>query len=140
MPSGTTVVAGIEVPSTSVVFLTMVGIHVLLGLVCVVAGAVAMLSPKRNGRHPLFGTVYFWCLSAVFASAASLAAVRWAEDYHLFILAFYVDNGKNLPLWKELPPLAFWLLPTAVGIPVVVYALLRHPFVRAAAQSGLRAR
>jgi len=179
MPSGTTVVAGIEVPSTSVVFLTMVGIHVLLGLVCVVAGAVAMLSPKRNGRHPLFGTVYFWCLSAVFASAASLAAVRWAEDYHLFILgalsftaavightarrrywpkwvrlhitgmglsyillltAFYVDNGKNLPLWKELPPLAFWLLPSAVGIPVIVYALLRHPFVRAAAQSGLRAR
>ncbi len=86
MPSGTTVVAGLEVPSTSVVFLTMVGIHVLLGLACVVAGAVAMLSPKRNGRHPLFGTVYFWCLSAVFASAASLAAVRWAEDYHLFIL------------------------------------------------------
>jgi hypothetical protein len=92
--------------------------------------------------------------------------MRWAEDYHLFILgtlsfataslgrtalrrrwrnrirlhitcmglsyillltAFYVDNGKNLPLWNKLPPIAFWLLPGAAGIPFIVRALLRHP-------------
>ena len=47
MPSDTTFVAGIEVPSTSPIFLTAVGVHVLMGLACVVAGAVAMLSPKR---------------------------------------------------------------------------------------------
>jgi hypothetical protein len=83
----------------------------------------------------------------VFESA--LAAVRWDEDYHLFILGvlafaaaslgreaprrrllswvrlhiagmglsyillltvFYVDNGKSLPLWKELSPITYWLL------------------------------
>lgn len=161
--------AGIDVPSTSPVFLTIVGFHVLLGLVCVVTGAIAMLSPKRPGRHPKFGTAYYWCLSAVFLSATALSIVRWAEDYHLFILgmlsfcaaflgraarrhrwrgwvklhitgmglsyvllltAFYVDNGHSLPLWKELPPIAYWLTPGAVGIPRVVYALLRHPLVR----------
>jgi hypothetical protein len=77
----------------------------------------------------------------VFATAATMAAMRWAEDYHLFVIgsiamtagsfgylhrrlrrpgdamhiagmgtsyialltAFYVDNGKNLPLWSHLP-------------------------------------
>jgi hypothetical protein len=35
-------IAGIEIPSTHPVFLTMVGIHILLGLACVVTGAIAM--------------------------------------------------------------------------------------------------
>jgi hypothetical protein len=169
MPSDVTIVAGIEVPSTSLLFLTIVGVHVLLGLACVIAGAVAMLSPKRQGRHPTFGTVYFWCLSALFISATGLSIVRWAQDYHLFLFgalsfsvalvgrtarrrrwpgwvrvhisamgasyillltAFYVDNGKSLPLWKELPAIIYWLLPSAIGIPIIVNALLRHPLVR----------
>jgi hypothetical protein len=80
------VVAGIPIPSTSPVFLAVVGLHVLVGLVCVIAGAVAMLSPKRAGRHPTFGTIYYWGLVVVFLSATGLSIVRWAEDYHLFIL------------------------------------------------------
>ena len=64
-PEETTVVAGIPIPSTSPIFLTVVGLHVLVGLVCVVAGAIAMLSPKRSGRHPTFGTIYYWGLVAV---------------------------------------------------------------------------
>jgi len=95
--------------------------------------------------------------------------VRWAENYHLFLLgalsftaatlartalrqrwrnwvrlhiaamglsyilmltAFYVDNGKNLPLWRELPQIAFWLLPAGLGIPLIVHTLLKHPLAR----------
>src|SRR6266404_1500049 len=162
----TTIVAGIVIPSTSPIFLTVVGLHVLAGVGCVVAGAIAMLSPKRHGRHPTFGTIYYGCSAAVFVSATALAAVRWEEDYHLFILgvlafataslgrtarrrrwrawvrlhitgmglsyillltAFYVDNGKSLPLWKELPPIAFWLLPAAVGLQLIIRALLWPP-------------
>jgi len=158
-------VVGIEIPSDSPVFLAAVGVHVLFGLSCV----VAMLSRKRPGRHPRFGTIYYYCLSVVFASATVLSAMRWTEDYHLFILgtlsfataslgrmalrrrwrnqirlhiscmgvsyillltAFYVDNGKNLPLWNKLPQLAFWVLPAATGIPFIVRALWRHPLVR----------
>jgi hypothetical protein len=168
-PEDTTLVAGIPIPSTSPIFLTVVGLHVLVGLLCVIAGAIAMLSPKRRGRHPTFGTIYYWGLVAVFVSATGLSVVRWAEDYHLFILgllaliaaslgrtarrrrrpgwvrlhiagmglsyillltAFYVDNGKSLPLWKDLPPIAYWLLPGAVGLPLIVRALFRHPLVR----------
>jgi hypothetical protein len=34
-------------------------------------------------------------------------------SYVLLLTAFYVDNGKNLPLWRELPQWAFWILPSA---------------------------
>jgi hypothetical protein len=168
-PEDTTVVLGIPIPSTSPVFLTVVALHVAVGLLCVIAGAVAMLSPKRSGRHPTSGTIYYWGLVAVFTSATGLSIVRWAEDYHLFILgllslmaatlgraarrgrwpgwvrlhitgmglsyillltAFYVDNGKSLPLWRELPPIAYWLLPAAVGLPLIIRALFRHPLQR----------
>jgi uncharacterized membrane protein len=50
-------------------------------------------------------------------------------SYILMLTAFYVDNGKNLPLWKELPEIAFWILPGMVGLPILVYALFRHPLV-----------
>jgi hypothetical protein len=87
MIDGITNVAGIEIPSTDPNFLAIAGIHVLLGLTCTVAGIVAMLSQKRAARHPRYGTIYFWCLTGVFVTATGLAAVRWAEDYHLFCWA-----------------------------------------------------
>jgi uncharacterized membrane protein len=169
MTDDITVVAGIPIPSTSPVFLAIVAVHVLFGLVCAIAGVIAMLSRKRRGRHSDVGTIYYWCLVAVFVTAAALAAVRWAEDYHLVILgalaliaatwarraarrgepgwiqrhitgmglsyillvtAFYVDNGKSLPLWKELPEWAFWILPSSIGAPIIINTLLRHPLAR----------
>jgi len=50
-------------------------------------------------------------------------------SYIFMLTAFYVDNGKNLPLWRELPQIAFWILPSAIGVPFILYALLRHPLV-----------
>jgi hypothetical protein len=83
-------------------------------------------------------------LGALSFSAASLSRTilryRWSQwprlhlalmgaSYVLMITAFYVDNGRNLPLWRELPQIAFWLLPTLVGTPVILYALRSHPVV-----------
>lgn len=163
------------IPSDSAFFLTVVGLHVLFAVACVITGVVAMLSNKRPGTHPRFGAIYYWCLLVVFMSATVLSALRWAEDYHLFIfgvlafaaasfgrmarrrrwprwarlhitgmgtsyilllIAFYVDNGKNLPVWRDLPPVTYWLLPAAIGVPLVVRALLRHPLARARQESG----
>jgi hypothetical protein len=102
----------------------------------------------------------------VFATATILAAMRWRQDYYLFLIgaaafttatigyqhrrrhqtgdtghiagmgiayvamltAFYVDNGPHLPLWDRLPAFAFWLLPSAIGAPVIIRAILgaRH--------------
>ena len=46
------VVLGIPIPSSSPLFLSIVAVHVVAGLVCTVAGIVAMVTAKRAGRHP----------------------------------------------------------------------------------------
>jgi len=43
------------------------------------------------------------------------------------LIAFYVDNGRQLPVWKDLPPVTYWLLPLALGLPLILWALFRHP-------------
>jgi hypothetical protein len=162
MPTETAiVVGGIPIPSNDPLFLAVLAVHVPAGIICATAGVVAMLSRKQAGRHPRAGSLYFWSLSVVFATAVALSIMRWAESYHLFILgvlafvaaslgrtarrrwparvnlhlvamgssyvlmltAFYVDNGKNLPLWQELPQWAFWILPSLIGGPIIIYAL-----------------
>jgi len=162
-------IGGIPIPFTSPLLLGLVHIHILFGLASVVAGIVAMLSTKGRGRHSRFGTIYFWCLAAVFATSTALSVFRWRQDHVLFVLgalaftaalfgrtalrrrwrgwprvhisgmgasyvllltAFYVDNGKNLPFWRDLPEIAYWIVPTAAGLPLIAWALLRHPIVR----------
>jgi hypothetical protein len=48
--------------------------------------------------------------------------------YVAMLTAFYVDNGPHLPLWDRLPALAFWLLPSAIGAPIIARAVIlaRH--------------
>jgi hypothetical protein len=156
-------ILGIKVPETDPVFLAVLAIHVLAALLCVVSGAVAALSAKGSGRHIRSGRVYYWSLGIVFVTATTMAAMRWAEDYHLFVIgsiaiaagsvgylhrrlrrpgdavhitgmggsyialltAFYVDNGKNLPLWSHLPHIAYWVLPSLIGLPLLARAVRR---------------
>jgi hypothetical protein len=56
--------------------------------------------------------------------------ISFGASYILLLTAFYVDNGKNLPLWNRLPPISYWLIPSAVGLPLIIRALFRHPLVR----------
>src|SRR5258708_2426506 len=86
MTCATIVVAGINIPCDSWLFLTVLAIHIPFGLACVVTGVIAMLSKKGAGQHPSFGTLYYRGLAVVFVTAGLLAAMRWAEDYYLFIL------------------------------------------------------
>jgi hypothetical protein len=156
-------ILGLKVPETNPVFLAALSIHVLAALICVVTGASAAISTKGSARHIRAGRLYYWSLTVVFATATTLAAMRWAEDYPLFIIgsiaitaasagylhrrlrqpgdavhitgmgasyialltAFYVDNGTNLPLWSHLPHLAYWLLPSLIGLPLLARALKR---------------
>jgi hypothetical protein len=97
------IVAGIEVASDAPLFLSLLGVHVLFGLVCVVTGCVAMLSAKRPGRHPQFGSWYYWSLAMVFLTMAVLSAVRWSENWHLFalgVLSFIAASvGRTARRW-----------------------------------------
>jgi len=51
-------------------------------------------------------------------------------SYVILITAFYVDNGKNLPLWNRLPQELFWILPSLIGLPLIILQLIRHPLMR----------
>src|SRR5215831_8731689 len=79
-------IAGFPLPSDAPLFLAFVAVHVAAGLTAVIAGAIAMLSRKRPGRHPQAGTIYYWALAVVFATMTIPAASRFAADYDLFVL------------------------------------------------------
>ena len=53
----------------------------------------------------------------------------------LLLTAFYLDNGKNLPLRLELPQIAFWFLPAVIGSPITVGT---HPYGVAVTPDGSR--
>jgi hypothetical protein len=61
---------------------------------------------------------------------ARLHMTGMGASYILLLTAFYVDNGRNLPLWRLLPQAAFWILPSAIGLPILAWALTRHPPLR----------
>ena len=155
-------ILGDQVGSTASVFLAFLAVHVLAGLTAVVTGAVAALVRKGSPRHIRAGRWYYLAITVVFVTATVLAALRWRQDYYLFIIgavaftaatigyqhrrrhrpgdtghiagmgiayvamltAFYVDNGPHLPLWDRLPAFMFWLLPTAIGAPIIARAII----------------
>jgi hypothetical protein len=84
---------------------------------------------------------YLFFLGAGSFSAATLGRTarrrrwhRWVPihisgmglSYILMLIAFYMDNGKELPVWKDLPSVTYWLVPGGVGVPLIVRALLRY--------------
>lgn len=140
-------IAGIVIPTDDPTFLAVSAIHTPTGILCVVAGARAMVNRKTRGTHTKAGLLYCSSAAVVFAAMSALKAMRWADDYQLFVIgflsfaaalagrrsirragpwtvrghivgmgtsyvlllvAFYVDNGWNLPLWKQLPAIAYW--------------------------------
>jgi hypothetical protein len=109
---------------------------IALGLVATTAAALVVLRWPHN--------LHLFVLGALAAGAAGYgwrarrAALRgrprWrrghvvgmGSSYVLMLTAFYVDNGPRLPVWELLPPPVFWVLPAAIGAPVIVWALARH--------------
>jgi uncharacterized membrane protein len=53
-----------------------------------------------------------------------------AVSYIFLLIAFYVDNGRFLPLWKDISPVYYWLIPLAIGIPLLLFVLLTNPLSR----------
>lgn len=108
--------------SLVVVFLTMSALTLLrwpannhlftLGLGSFVAGTVGRRARRR--LRPGWAPVH---------------VTGMALSYILLLTAFYVDNGPHLPLWRSLPRVAYWLLPSLIGLPILGWALRRHPLI-----------
>src|SRR5690349_15642514 len=79
-------ILGDEVGSTAPAFLAVLAVHVLAGLTAVITGAMAALARKGSPRHVRAGRWYYRAITIVFATAAALAAMRWAQDWYLLAL------------------------------------------------------
>src|SRR5699024_98487 len=49
------------------------------------------------------------------------------RSHGALLTGFYVDNGPHLPRWQYLPDWSFWVLPSLVGLPIIVAAVRRRP-------------
>ena len=79
-------ILGDEVGSTAPAFLAILAVHVIAGLTAVITGAAAALARKGSPRHIRAGRWYYRAITAVFATATALAAMRWAQDWYLFAI------------------------------------------------------
>jgi hypothetical protein len=108
--------------SLVVVFLSMAALSILrwphdthlfvLGILSVGAGMIGRAARRR-----------LWC------GWLRLHISGMAISYILLLTALHVDNGPHLPLWRSLPSLTHWLLPSLVGLPLLVWTLRRHPLL-----------
>jgi hypothetical protein len=76
-------------------------------------------------------TAAFLARRAVRRQRVRLHLIGMGTSYILLLTAFYVDNGAHLPVWRELPALTYWLLPAAIGFPLIFVILRRHPLAQA---------
>ncbi len=79
-------ILGDQVGSTAPVFLAFLAVHVIAGLTAVITGAVAALARKGSPRHVRAGHWFYRAITVVFATATVLAAMRWRQDYYLFLV------------------------------------------------------
>lgn len=98
------------------------------------ATVLALLRWAEDYPLFLFGVAAFGC--ALFGRSAiwfhwpywtRLHLTGMGSSYALMLAAFYVDNGKQLPIWKDLPPVVYWLLPLLVAALLIGRALISHP-------------
>jgi hypothetical protein len=87
---------GDQVSSTGPVFLAFLAVHVLAGLNAVITGAIAALTRKGSPRHIRAGRWYYKAITVVFATAAILAAMRWRQDYYLFIIGLVAFTAATI--------------------------------------------
>lgn len=59
-------------------------------------------------------------------SNAAVHITGMSMSYVVMVTAFYVDNGPKLPFWEHFPEWAFWIGPSLIGWPIVVWALRRR--------------
>jgi hypothetical protein len=86
VPMLTGEILGLPIPDAGPVFAIALAVHIGCGLTAVIAGALAATAKKRRGRHPQAGHIYLWALGGIFTTATIMAAIRWPEDAHLFVI------------------------------------------------------
>jgi hypothetical protein len=62
----------------------------------VITGAIAALVRKGSPRHIRAGRWYYRAITVVFATVTVLAALRWRQDYDLFIIGVIAFTAATI--------------------------------------------
>lgn len=83
-------------------------VHIAFGAAGLVLGPIAMLAPKRRGRHTVTGEAYHWVVLGVCVTAAALAVLDWSRNWwflpiavgsYAFALLGYVTAKRRRGSW-----------------------------------------
>ena len=96
-------------------------ILVVIGVASLAAALIARSSIRRYGRAKLKRHI-----------------LGMGTSYTLMLVAFYVDNGAHLPLWRNLPTATYWGFPMAIGALLTGLAVYRHSGEQSSPQSPRR--
>jgi hypothetical protein len=98
---------------------------------------IALLRFAQDWHLLLIGTVAFGAGSLGYLARRRqrpgwqrLHILGMGGAYIALFTGFYVDNGRHLPLWDRLPTIAYWTLPSLIGTPLILRALMRRRLVR----------
>jgi hypothetical protein len=113
LPFGRAYALGFAVLAVSLTVLALLRwphtVHLLLiGLLSTAAAGVGVLARRR--RSP--GWVY-------------THGIAMTVSYVGLWTGFLIDNGPLLPVWRELPHVLHWTLPSIVAVPLLVRTLSR---------------
>jgi hypothetical protein len=104
-----------------------------LGVVFVTATGMAAMRWTESAYLFVLGCIAFGSASLAYLPRKrrwpgwlSAHQVGMGASYIVLLTAFYVDNGPKLPLWQQLPTIAFWLGPSIIGLPLLIGGLRRH--------------
>ena len=122
-------IGGLLIPDAGGVFLAALAVHVLVGGVCVVSGAVAALARKRPGRHPRAGSVYLCGLLVLVITAGVLAVVRWPHDLYLLLIACLTGGFGGAGWWVRRRRADGWMRRHGMAMAASYVALLTGFYV-----------
>src|SRR5437660_4084235 len=101
-----------------------------IAVVCATALVLAGLRWPRDNHLAVLGAVAFAAALVGYRARGrpgdTVHILGMGTSYVVMLTAFYVDNGRRLPLWSLLPTWAYWLVPALVGGPLILRAVRRR--------------
>ncbi|MGM8365519.1 DUF2306 domain-containing protein [Virgibacillus sp. W0181] len=87
------------------IFTTLLIIHIVVGSICLLAGAMAATVKKKKGYHTLNGEIYHAGYVVIFITSILMAILNWSESAYLFYIAIF---SYSLALFGYLARKLLW--------------------------------